>query len=178
MIRILFLAANPTDQFRLQLRREFDALRQALDAAPQGRRFHLIQEFAVAADGLQELLVRHQPQIVHFSGHGVEEGLLFEAADGRSQRVAPATLRDLFAGFRKTVRCVVLNACYSQQHADAIATVIDSVVGMSDALTDDAALAFATAFYRALANSATLAAAMALGRNQIDLQDLDEAHQP
>ncbi len=178
MIRILFLAANPTDQLRLHLRREFDQLRHALDATPHGRRFHLIQEFAVAADQLQELLVRHQPQIVHFSGHGSAEGLLFEAADGQSQRVAPATLRDLFAGFRQTVHCVLLNACYSQQHADAIATVIDSVVGMSDALTDEAALAFATAFYRALANNASLADAVALGRNQLDLQGLDEAHKP
>jgi hypothetical protein len=110
MIRILFLAANPNDQLRLQSRRELDQLCHALDAAPHGRRFALIQEFAVAADQLQELLVRHQPQMVHFSGHGAAEGLLFEAADGRSQRVAPATLRDLFAGFRRMVRCVVLNA--------------------------------------------------------------------
>lgn len=178
MIRILFLAATPIDQAHLRVRQEFDELRQALDSAEHSRRFELIQEFAAAADQLQALLFRHKPQIVHFSGHGTAGGLVFEGSDGSSHLVAPQTLRDLFVGFRTIVRCVVLNACYSENQAAAIATVIDSVVGMSDALTDDAAIAFAVAFHRALANGATLADAVGLGRNQLDLQNLAEAHKP
>lgn len=178
MIRILFLAATPIDQSHLHVRQEFDELRRVLDSAEHSRRFELIQEFAAAADQLQDLLFRHRPHIVHFSGHGTAGGLVFEGADGSSHLVAPQTLRDLFANFQQQVRCVVLNACYSETQATAIATVIDSVVGMGDALTDDAALAFAVAFHRALANGTTLADAVALGRNQLDLQNLDEAHKP
>lgn len=178
MIPILFLAANPIDQAHLRVRQEFDELRQALDSAAHGRRFILTQEFAAAADQLQALLFRHRPHIVHFSGHGTAGGLVFEGSDGSSHLVAPQTLHDLFAGFKQQVRCVVLNACCSEAQATAIATVIDSVVGMSDTMTDDAALAFAVAFHRALANDATLADAVALGRNQLDLQNLDEAHKP
>jgi len=179
MIRILFLAANPVDQAHLRLRQEFDELRRAFDGAEQGKRFVLIQEFAVVAGQLQELLFRHQPQIVHFSGHGEESGaIVFEGADGESHPVSPSVLRDLFAKFNHTVRCVVLNACYTQTQASAIAATIDSVVGMHDALTDEAALNFAPAFFRALANGQTLADAFDLGRNQLDLQNLGEADKP
>lgn len=178
MIRILFLAATPIDQTHLRVRQEFNELRQVLDTADQERRFVLIPEFDAAADQLQELLFRHRPQIVHFSGHGAQGGLFFKDANGHSRLVAPQTLRDLFAGFHATVRCVVLNACYSQVQAEAMADVIDSVVGMSEALTDDAARTFGAAFYRALIHGAPLADAVALGRNQLDLQALPEAHKP
>ncbi|MEZ4734556.1 MAG: CHAT domain-containing protein [Caldilineaceae bacterium] len=173
MIRILFLAA-------VSLTRPTCASTKCarIDAADQERRFVLIPEFDAAADQLQDLLFRHRPQIVHFSGHGAQGGLFFKDANGQSRLVAPQTLRDLLAGFQTTVRCVVLNACYSQTQAEAIAAVIDSVVGMSEALTDDAARAFAAAFYRALIHGAPLADAVALGRNQLDLQDLPEAHKP
>ena len=85
------------------MRQEFDELRRALDGAKQGQRFALIQEFAVAAGQLQDLLFRHQPQIVHFSGHGTDEGLIFEDGDGESHLVAPQTLHDLFVGFKHSI---------------------------------------------------------------------------
>lgn len=178
MIRILFLASNPVDQAHLRVRQEFDELRQTLDSAAHGRRFALLQEFAAAPDQLQALLFRHRPHIVHFSGHGTAGGLVFEGDDGSSHLVAPQTLRDLFLNFKQQVRCVVLNACYSESQSAAIATVIDSVVGMSDVLTDEAARAFAVAFHRSLANGTTLADAVSLGCNQLDLQNLAEAHKP
>ena len=47
-------------------------------------------------------------------------------------------------------RLVVLNACYSDGHAEALSQVVDCVVGMTRAIHDHAAHAFAVAFYRAL----------------------------
>ncbi|MCB0127276.1 MAG: CHAT domain-containing protein, partial [Caldilineaceae bacterium] len=169
MIRILFLAANPVDQARLRVRAEFNGVRQVLDVTAAHDRFQLIPEFDATPDELQDLLTRHRPQIIHFSGHGTTAGLLFADQDGEGRLVAPQSLRDLFGSFNETVRCVVLNACSSAQQAEAIAGVVDAVVGMGDVVSDDAALAFATAFYRALMSDATLATAMTRARNQIDL---------
>lgn len=107
MIRILFLAANPIDQAHLRIRQEFDELRRVLDTAEHGKRFVLIQEFAVAASQLQELLFRHKPQIVHFSGHGTESGMLFfEGIEGVSHPVAPRALYDLLLNSAR--QCAVL----------------------------------------------------------------------
>lgn len=49
---------------------------------------------------------------------------------------------------------------------------------MGDAVSDAAAISFAVALYRALANDKPLAAAVDLGRNQIDLAQLAEADYP
>lgn len=174
MIRILFLAANPVDQVALRQGPEFTAIYNALDQA----RFVLILAFAATPTQLQDLLFAHKPQIVHFSGHGTAAGLYFEDTNGLSTLVAPETLHDLFTHVANTVRCVVLNACYSKPHAAAIGAVIDTVVGTGDAVTDDAAVAFAEAFYRGLANDKSLAAAVDLGRNQIDLIKSAEADKP
>ncbi len=114
MIRILFLAANPVDQARLRVRDEFNGVRHVLDVTATRDRFQFIPEFDATPDELQDLLTRHRPQIVHFSGHGTAAGLLFADQDGQGQLVAPQTLHDLFGSFNGTVRCVVLNACYSQ----------------------------------------------------------------
>ncbi|MEZ4620270.1 MAG: hypothetical protein R2867_32840 [Caldilineaceae bacterium] len=82
MIRILFLAANPVDQARLRVRAEFNGVRQVLDVTAAHDRFQLIPEFDATPDELQDLLTRHRPQIIHFSGHGTTAGLLFADQDG------------------------------------------------------------------------------------------------
>jgi hypothetical protein len=51
-----------------------------------------------------------------------------------------------------SARVVVLNACYGDVQADALCSVVDCVIGMTGAIHDDAARAFAVGFYRALGN--------------------------
>jgi hypothetical protein len=48
------------------------------------------------------------------------------------------------------VRLVVLNACYSASIVEALRAHVDCVVGMTDAIHDDAARSFATGFYGGL----------------------------
>ena len=75
---------------------------------------------------------------------------MFEAEDGGAQWVESAALSGLFKLFAAHVRCVVLNACYSEAQARAVAEHIPYVVGMTRALGGDAAITFSTAFYDAL----------------------------
>lgn len=179
MIRILFLAASPVDLQHLRIRQERNAIQRALDSAAHGKHFVLIEAFDVNVDELQELLFRHQPHIVHFSGHGEVGGELYLKDDnGLHQPVNPQALGKLLSQFKHTIQLVVLNACYSASQADAIALAIDFVVGMTDAITDTAAVSFAEAFYRAAANGTTLATMFELACNQLDLKNLEEAHKP
>lgn len=177
-INILLLAANPTDTQRLRVDEEMRAIDQALRQA-EYRVFDLRSHGAVRIDDLQELLLRHRPDIVHFSGHGSQHNaIILQEATGNPAPVRATALRNLFRVLKDNVRCVVLNACYTAEQAAAIAEVIDCVVGMSDAISDDAARQFATAFYRALGYGQTVQAAFALGSNLIELHDLPEAHKP
>ena len=128
---------------------------------------------------LQGYLLRHQPDIVHFSGHGSPASeIILEDSEGLSKPVSARALSQLFAVLKDNIKCVVLNACYSEQQAQAIAQHIDCVVGMSRAIGDTAAISFAVAFYQALGFGRDLKTAFDLGCVQIDLESLSEQETP
>ena len=142
-VKILVLATNPgkTDQLRLD-----QEVRQ-IDAALQQSRFRdsfeLEQQWAVRVSDLQRLLLRYKPDIVHFSGHGSEfSEIILEDSDGNSKPVTASALSRLFSLLKDNIQCVVLNACYSEVQAEAIAQHINCVVGMSGAIGDEAAISF------------------------------------
>ncbi|MFQ5616103.1 MAG: hypothetical protein ACE5GO_06555 [Anaerolineales bacterium] len=88
---------------------------------------------------------------------------------GDAYPVPVPALGRLFSVLKENVRCVVPNACYSEQQAQAIAEHIDYVVGMSSAFGDHAAVNFATAFYQALAYGKSVEAAFDLGCIQVEM---------
>ena len=57
--------------------------------------------------------------------------IVLEDQRGHSQAVPPDALKQLFATLKDDIRCVVLNACFTEPQAEAIAGSIDCVVGMS-----------------------------------------------
>jgi len=73
---------------------------------------------------------------------------------------------------------VVLNACYSAAQAAALVKHVDCVVGMSDAIRDDAARHFAIGFYGGLGEREPVAAACAQGRAAISLEGLRDGDLP
>lgn len=128
---------------------------------------------------LQECLLRFKPHIVHFSGHGSSEGeILLEDSNGNSKPVSERALSTLFYVLKDNIRCVVLNACYSERQAQAIAQHIECVVGMSEAIGDKSAISFAASFYQALAYGRNVQTAFDLGCIQIDLESLDGTQTP
>lgn len=178
-IKILFLAANPQDTDRLRLDEEIRGIKQALLQAEYRDHFAIEQEWAVRVSDLQSHLLRHQPDIVHFSGHGsAASEIILEDKTGESQTVPTRALEQLFAVLKDNIRCVLLNACYSKKQAQAIAKHIDCVIGMSKAIGDEAAINFAVAFYQALGYGRDVKTAFDLGCVQIDLQSLNEQDTP
>lgn len=174
-IRILFLSSNPPDTGALRLDMEHRTIEERLRGAPFGDRFELISGWALRVQDLQASLLRHRPQIVHFSGHGTEDGsITLESASGKPQRVTAEALVSLFQLLRETVRCLVLNACHSDVQAKALSSHLDCVIGMSTSVGDGAAIAFSSAFYQALASGESVNTAFEFGCNQIQLEDLGE----
>jgi hypothetical protein len=179
MIKILFLAANPLDTTYLRLDEEIRSIDQALRQTEFRDRFDIRPHLAVRVGDIQDLLLRHRPDIVHFSGHGSESSEIILQDSAGMGRVVPAGgLSALFSVLKDNIRCVVLNACYTEGQAAAIAQHIDCVVGMSRAFADVAAISFATAFYRALGYGRDVETAFKLGCGQISLEDLGEQDTP
>jgi hypothetical protein len=84
----------------------------------------------------------------------------------------------LFSILKDNIRCVLLNACYSQKQAQGIAAHIDCVIGMSDKIADASAIGFAAAFYQALGFGRSMKEAFDLGCVQIDLANLNQQDIP
>ena len=142
-------------------------------------RFDLEQQWAVRTGDILDAMLRYKPDIVHFSGHG--------SADRRAD--LRGCLRGGQAGERrrrwarcssvlKGVRCVVMNACWSDKHAAQIAKSVDCVVGMSRSVSDAAAIGFAAGFYGSLGDGMSVGEAFDLGKVQIMLDGGDEQRTP
>ena len=165
-MKILILESNPRGD--LALNQEIRDLEGVVKRSRNRDQFEIKIGLAVRREDLQELLLDYEPQIVHFCGHGAgEQGLVLQTAAGQEQLVPTDALSSLFELFADRVECILLNACYSEVQANAIVTHINYVVGMSQAIRDDAAIAFATGFYRALGYGRSIAQAYKFGCNAI-----------
>jgi nucleoside phosphorylase len=179
---ILFLAANPVTSSMAPVRLDEEAreIEQKLNASEHRDSFVLKTKWAVRPDDLQDALLREQPVIVHFSGHGSGvPGIVLHSdadtdfdTDGPWKPVKGATLRDLFAALKDNIRIVVLNACYTEDQARSIVEVVDFVIGMKAAIGDAAARSFAASFYRALGFGRTIQTSFELGVNSLGLKGL------
>lgn len=167
-ITILLLAANPKETSSLRLAEEFREIKESLNLSKNEDDFTIVQGEAIRPKDLRRLVLDAKPQIVHFSGHGSEEGIFLENNFGKSLAVSGKALASLFSLF-DSVHCVVLNACYSQTQAEAIAKVTPFVVGMRKPINDRAAIQFSTGFYDGLGAHHNVESAFRFGVNAIEL---------
>ena len=128
---------------------------------------------------LQENLLRYKPTIVHFSGHGESTGeLLVMDTNGKPKVVSVEAFKLLFSTLTDNIRVILLNACYSKEQAAAISDVIDFVIGMNLPISDDAAIVFSAAFYRAIGYGRTIQQAFDSARTEIALYGMPEEDTP
>lgn len=181
MQTILILAANPENTAPLRLDEELREIDEGLKRASHRDRFRLSQRLAVRTRDIRRAMLEETPQIVHFSGHGEgDEGLVFEDEIGQAKLVSGQALAGLFElftdpeEFPQPIQCVVLNGCYSQVQAEAIAEHVPYVIGMSRAIGDRAAIEFAVGFYDALGAGRSVRFAFKLGCSAIHMAGIEE----
>jgi TIR domain/CHAT domain len=189
---ILILAANPKGTDPLRLDEEVKRIEQSLERAKKRKQFKVVAKWAVTDDDLRRALLDNEPQVVHFAGHGTGDrksatgrdlipaedvdggGLAFEDDVGHVQLISGNAVARLFKLCSDSVKCVVLNACYSEAQANAITRHIDFVVGMKKAIGDPAAIKFAVGFYDALFAGRDFETSFNFGCNAIDLKRIPE----
>lgn len=179
-LKILFLAANPSNLTRLSIDQELRLIqREVFDKLPATRNVDVEYRGAIRASDLQGLLLRENPDIVHFSGHGSPNGAIYvEDPVGGSHPISSSALSDLFGLLKRNIRLVVLNACFSEAQANAIAEHIDCVIGMSNEIDDEAARAFSRALYLGICYNLDLETAFQMGCNAIDMENLEDVLVP
>ncbi|MEM8777258.1 MAG: GUN4 domain-containing protein [Cyanobacteria bacterium P01_G01_bin.49] len=146
--KILILAAIPHG---LRLDAELRFISECIRGAARRDMFDTSIKTAVRPRDIRRAIREEKPQIVHFCGHGKEDGsLLLEDDGGNNKLVSPQGLAALFQQHSDYVKCVVLNACYSEKTAESISQHINYVIGMNKPIGDKAAIEFAEGFYDGL----------------------------
>jgi len=180
-VKILFFAADPLsappdgDTPRLRLDDDVREIQRKVRAAEHRHALDFDHRWAARTDDLLQALNETHPRVVHFSGHGGNEGLVLVSSDGRGpHRVDAAVLAQLFRLFRDDIRLVVLNACYSLPQAEAIADVVGCAIGTPGTISDEAAITFGASFYRAVAFGHSVQAAFDQARTALALEHFED----
>ncbi|WP_414620187.1 CHAT domain-containing protein [Calothrix sp. CCY 0018] len=146
--KILILAATPHN---LRLDKEIRSIEECIQRAVRRDLFKVEIKTAVRSQDIRRAIAEEKPQIVHFCGHGLEDGsLLLEDDGGNEKPVSSSGLAALFQMHADYVKCVVLNACHSIKAAEAICQYINYAVGMNQPIQDTSAIEFAEGFYDGL----------------------------
>lgn len=168
--KILVLAANPIDTAPLRLDEEIREIRASLRQANLRDEFEVDTQPAARVEDLRRALLNYNPQIVHFCGHGDEEGIMLEGDNGTATLVSPEALTNLFELFAGKIECVIFNACYSEKQTKAINAHIQYVIGMKKEIDDKEAIAFTGGFYDALGGGRNIEEAFKFGKSAIEIK--------
>ena len=150
-ISILFLSANPWTTSRILVDEEARQIFNKLQEGPNREQFVLHKHAAIKPSDIQRLLMTYRPHIVHFSGHASRKHkIILGGVPGRGKQIEREALVEVLALYRKHLRLVFLNACFTRAQARSLSGVIDYSIGAREPIGDKEGVAFAGAFYRAL----------------------------
>ena len=148
--KILFLAANPSNESKLQTDREYRIIKAEIKRGTHRDAFEFLQpQIAVTVTELLRAL-NEKPQIIHFSGHGDTAGIVITNDNNQSLLLPLPAMERLFKPLKEIARIVVLNSCYSAIQAKTISEYGMYVIGNNSPIGDKAAIDFAKGLYNGL----------------------------
>jgi hypothetical protein len=183
-IKVLLLTADPFPETALRLGREVKAIDNKIQKAGASARFDLRSHVEVEVQDIQDLLLRHRPQIVHFAGHGDGSGGIVVGDElGQPKKVARVGLDATFRALENPPRVIILNACGRLTANDPEDYVVDVMIEMNDEISDVSAIYFAESFYGALAADPRttlrkVETAFKLGVARLKMEDRPDAMAP
>jgi len=178
-VKILFIAANTQCGDQLALDEEYRAIEQSIRLARHRDAFQLIPQLAARRGDLQQALLEHSPDVVHFACHGSAQAEVLLLGDGTAPgAISAKALASLFRVLQDNLVLVVFNACFASGQAAAIRQHAGLAIGMRERIEDRVATAFASALYGALAYGRSVRDAFDLGVAAVEAVDARQGHVP
>lgn len=171
-IRVLFFAADPLKDNRLRLDREVRNIAERLRMSEYRDSVELESRWAVRPGDLLQALNESTPRVVHFSGHGSADELLFEDEAGNPKPISKEAMTRFIEVGSDHVRVVVFNACYTRNQAEEAARHVDVAIGMNAPISDETAAKFAEQFYSAIGFGASVKRAFDQALARVGLEGL------
>jgi hypothetical protein len=180
-LRVLYLTASPEPDSPLRTDAEVNNVLKALRGAKHRDLIELHLRPAATPQDLMDGINDVRPHVIHFSGHGGGQGLLFDNAslDQPEGREISFDLLARFLGATDTPpSLLVLNACDTLDGSDLLLEVAPIVIAMADSVGDMAAGVFATQFYAGIASAQSVGAALRQAKAIMESALLDHADLP
>jgi len=156
-IKILYLAANPSDTGHLRVQDEARDLQERIRLGTRREEFEFIYCPAVRPRDFLRGLQEVQPHIIHFSGHGnYDKQIVLQDDAGLSCPVAPKDLAGMVELFKTNLKLALMTCCYGRTQAKALRRVLDFTIGMGEPISDAGAVGFSAAFYQVLASGGSI----------------------
>ncbi|MBO6769678.1 MAG: CHAT domain-containing protein [Erythrobacter sp.] len=178
-LSVLYMFANPDPDPNNHIRPDAEA--RSVDEAIRGSKYRDNVTFHIKpAAGLKTLfdgLNDHSPEVVHFSGHSHSGGVFADkgTVDGpATEHLSFELVADALASIDHPPKVAVFNSCYSAASRQKILKSVPVMIGMADAVSDVAAVAFATQFYAALASGNSVRSSFNQGVIAVSAVSLDE----
>jgi CHAT domain len=169
-IDVLFVAASPdVGGPQLRLDREVREIQQRVRMSEHRNAVRFHWRLATQVTDLLQALNETRPHVVHFSGHGSQDALIFEDDDGRARPLTNADLAQLLRISSDRIRLALFNSCDSAAQAALACNYIDASIGMNAPVEDEAAKVFAGQFYNTLGFGKSLQVAFDQAELQVNL---------
>jgi len=174
IVNVLMMCASPKDAGDpLRLDEEARDLKEQIRLVDKPKQDIVVSHaWAVRTDQVQMEVMNNAPDILHFSGHGDTGLICFEDKNGNVAAVSAAAVEGLVK-LSDSIECLILNACFSESIATQVKDHLEAVIGCSDAIDDNAAIAFTRAFYRALRHGHHYRRAFDLALNELQLNGME-----
>lgn len=167
-IKVLVVCANPAGTDQIRTAEEARTLQESIDRSRHRDNITVVALHAATVDDLRRKLLDEQFDIVQFSGHGTDEGLVFADSAG-APAISPAAALAALLVRRKT-NIAILNACHSASVADFIDAGVPYVITSPDPLADAVAIEFTRGFYDAIGAGRDVAEAYDEGMSCVRLK--------
>ena len=173
-IRIAFLA-TPDPKQQLESDRDWEIL-QHMASGDRGR-VSITRLDSASAEVFLRTVTSDEYDIVHFSGHAIEErsggglssqALVLSGPNGSGTELVSADMLSRASVGQRGPRLLYLNACNSHRLAQRFATHIPNVIGMRDLVSIDFCVTFANGLYRSILKGFSIEEAVAAAREVSD----------
>lgn len=124
-ITVLFLAVNPTNTPQLRLDEEARTIQNKIRLSDYRESVKFESRWATRSSDILQAINETNPTIVHFSGHGTENGeLVLLNPEGNEILIKKEATTLTMATASDTIRLVVFNACFSESQAENVVKYI------------------------------------------------------
>lgn len=189
-IVILFLASNPKckyidengtewQQQKLDLDKEAREIKEAITKSLNRDSIDFQTRWAIRVQDLFQAINETNPTIIHFSGHGTENGeLVFQDNVDNPKAVSNETIAEMISASSDDIRMLVFNNCFSSSQAEMIVDKVEATIGMNTSMGDNSAILFSSQLYSSIGFGLSLEKAFGQAKARLMLEGTNEENTP